>query len=456
MRASRSQIPIEFLLYCFATALVSVAVALYNGHRQEFDASGAHVPLAKIPFLVGDTSDSLIKGGGLTACTESMGTPGNPICFHAARMPVASVVVAFGQIVLGDSYTKVALMKTLLFLVPVDLAVYLFWSFLPAFPPLRWFSVFLLSTPFLNTQFLSRVVSLEVEEDYLCAFLGLAFALVLLPRRTNSWLGRHPAFEGALAGLAIGLTYLSKSSMSLVALVLLAAYLRKTSERKAIVVALLVALSAPVGWALHQHHASGRYSIGTSLDGFNLRKGNNAVFLSVYPLPPMVTLDHLDSRLNAGLSFRNEWEFDDYHRKAAVAFIESHPRQIMKADAQKLFNIFLSLQNNGGAPKSGKALLLERISILVFRLIFWAALLLSSAAILFRWRNARAQSLLFLALVFAVAVPYTLGFPFTRHVSILILPSVFMCCYLMGARIRHGDSLAEDSTTEQLRQGAYS
>jgi len=336
----------------------------------------------------------------------------------------------------------VALLKTLLLLVPAELAVYLMWPFLPTSRLYRWLAILLLASPFLNTQILSRIVSIEVEEDYLYAFLGLAFALVLLPRRANSWLARHPGVEGTLAGFAIGLTYLAKSSMSITAFVLLAAYVWKTSERKAILAAVLISLSAPVGWALQQHHASGRYTIGTSIDGMNLHKGNNAVFLSVYPLPPMQTLDYLDYRLNTGLYFRNEWEFNDYHQKAAVAFLKSHPRQMFKADGQKLFNIFLSLQNNGGGPKVGIALRLELLSIFLFRLVFWAALLLSAAALLFRWTNARSQSWLYLALVFAVAVPYTLGFPFTRHISILMLPSVFLCCYQLQAWLQRKNNFA--------------
>ncbi len=42
-------------------------------------------------------------------------------------------------------------------------------------------------------------------------------------------------------------------------------------------------MAAPVGWATWQHHASGRYSLGTSIDGINLHKGNDAVFLEHYP-----------------------------------------------------------------------------------------------------------------------------------------------------------------------------
>src|SRR5713226_7307097 len=52
--------------------------------------------------LVGPTTQSLLAGGGLSVCTDAMGTPGNPICFHAGRMPMASLVVALGIRLLGD------------------------------------------------------------------------------------------------------------------------------------------------------------------------------------------------------------------------------------------------------------------------------------------------------------------------------------------------------------------
>ena len=52
-----------------------------------------------------------------------MGTRGNPICFHAARMPMTAMVVALGMRLLGDHYLRVACFKTLLLLLPIELCL---------------------------------------------------------------------------------------------------------------------------------------------------------------------------------------------------------------------------------------------------------------------------------------------------------------------------------------------
>src|SRR6202011_1955951 len=124
--------------------------------------------------------------------------------------------------------------------------------------------------------------------------------------------------------------YLAKSAMAPAVIVLLLAYLltnRRTGPR---VLVLLLVMAAPVGWALRQRHASGRYSIGTSFDGINLHKSNNPQFLERYPPPPRETLDHFDPELNRGLHFDDEWSYNDYHQKAALEFLRSHPRATLQ------------------------------------------------------------------------------------------------------------------------------
>src|ERR1700692_3287542 len=91
------------------------------------DHAKANKPLFSMTNLVGPTTRRLISGGGLTACTEDMGTRGNPICFHAARMPMSALVVALGMRLFGDHSLRVACFKTLLLLLPAELCIYLVW-----------------------------------------------------------------------------------------------------------------------------------------------------------------------------------------------------------------------------------------------------------------------------------------------------------------------------------------
>jgi len=42
---------------------------------------------------------------------------------------------------------------------------------------------------------------------------------------------------------------------------------------------------------------------------------------------------------------------------------------------------------------------------------------------------------MFLLLVGVAALPYVVGFAYTRHVSVLIYPSVLVCCRMLDGRV---------------------
>jgi hypothetical protein len=399
------------------------------------DHAKANKPLFSMTNLVGPTTRSLLAGEGLTACTEDMGTRGNPICFHAARMPMSALVVALGMRLFGDHYLRVACFKTLLFLMPVGLSVYLVWRSLPRSGRRRLLVVLLLLAPFAITAFLADVTNILVDEGYLYSFLAAAAALLFFDVQANSAMGggwcRAVVFAIAVDGI-----YLSKSGALPVVIVLTAGFLlvERRPGMRWLVVALVAA--APLGWALHQHHASGRYSVGTSFDGINLHKGNNAGFLQHYPPPHGDSMDQYDLELNRGLSFADEWSFNDYHRKAALDYLQAHPRETLQGDWRKLNVLFFSIEKYGGTASHGITRMIEDAGMVAFRLMLWTAIV-SAVYLLFRPRgvernSSRVASGVFLALIAACALPYIAGFAYTRHVSILIYPTALFLCRLLS------------------------
>jgi hypothetical protein len=405
------------------------------------DHSKAHKPLFTMTNMVGPTTQSLLAGGGLTVCTEDMGTRGNPICFHAARMPITAMVVALGMRLFGDHYLRVACFKTLLLLLPVELAVYLVWWCLPRSGWRRLLVVVLLLAPFAITAFLADVTNILVEEGYSYSFLAFAIALLFF-----GWQVR-PATRGLAHALlfatAVDGIYLAKSGMLPTVVVLVAGFLlveRRVGPQWLVVV--LVAV-APMGWALHQHHASGRYSVGTSFDGINLHKGNNAGFLEHYPPPQGDSMDWYDFELNRGLHFSDEWSFNDYHQKVALDYLRAHPRETFKGDVRKVDVLFFAVEKSGGTATYGVRKLIEDAGMVVFRLMLWTAIL--CAIYLLFWtrdpnrrshrsrshRSLRVASGVFLAVVAACTLPFLAGFAYTRHVSILIYPAALFCCRLL-------------------------
>jgi hypothetical protein len=397
------------------------------------DQAKVNKPLFSVTNFIGPAVQSLLTGGGLTVCTEDMGTRGNPICFHAARMPMSAWVVALGMRLLGDHYLWVACFKTLLLLLPVELAIYLVWRWLPRSGARRVFVVLLLLVPFAMTAFLADVTNLLVDEGYSYSFLAVAVALLFFGWRLrpemDGW-SRALMFAVALDGL-----YLSKSAMLPVVVVLVAGFL--LVERRAGLRWLVVALVAvaPLGWALYQHHASGRYSVGTSLDGINLHKGNNAGFLEHYPPQRGDSMDWYDFELNRGLHFGDEWSFDDYHVRAALEYLRAHPRETFEGDARKLNVLFFSVRKSGGTGSSGVRRVIEDAGMVAFRLMLWSAIA-AAVYLLFRGgrpdqRPLRVASGVYLAMVVACALPFLAGFAYTRHASILIYPSALFCCRVL-------------------------
>jgi hypothetical protein len=401
------------------------------------DHSKTNKPLFSMTNLVGPTTQSLLAGNGLTVCTEDMGTRGNPICFHAARMPMTAMVVALGMRLFGDHYLRVASFKTLLFLLPIELSLYLVWRRLPR---LRWRKVLvvvLLLAPFAMTAFLADVTNILVDEGYSYSFLAVAVALLFFAWQLPAGNGLSRAL---LFGLAVDGLYFAKSGMLAVVVVLLVAFLlveRRLAPRWLV---LAIVAAGPVGWALHQHHASGRYSLGTSLDGINLHKGNNAGFLEHYPSPHGDSMDWYDFALNRGLYFGDEWSFNDYHQKAALEYLRTHPRETLEGDSRKLHILFFSFEKYGSTASYGVRKLIEDAGMVVFRLMLWAALA-SAVYLLFRGRDLGLDSLrldslrldsgIFLAVVAACVLPYVAGFAYTRHVSILIYPAALFCCRVL-------------------------
>ena len=408
-----------FLLYLIASLVFSLAAMV------AFNWAARHTSVFVLSNFVGPTAETLLHGQGLTVCSEGLGTLGNPICFHAARMPLPSAVIAFGTALLGDDYLRVGLLKLLLMLVPLEVAAWLAISRLPASGSRQLAGVAVLLLPFLMTAFLADVVNLQVEEGYSYSLLALATALVMFGSDGRMSWRRALAFAASGAGL-----YLAKSSMAPAVLVLAVAFLWPVRRQTDVVMMTLgVVLLTAMGWAIWQHHAAGRYTLGTSIDGVNLHKGNDEGFLAHYPPRAGETLDMYDPALNHGLYFPDEWSFNDYHQRAALRFIKTHPLETAEGAWRKLEVVLISIEKLGSKPQTGVMEVVETGGLVVFRVLLWSALVLSIRA-LFRPAESdlRYPAAAFLLVMGAVALPYVVGFAYTRHISVLIYPSALLLC----------------------------
>ncbi len=401
------------------------------------DHAKAHKSIFSMTNMVGPEVQSLLEGRGLTVCTEDMGTRNNPICFHSARMPMTAWVVSLGMRLFGDRYLWVGCFKTLLLLLPLALATYLVWKNLPHSRNRKWLVLSLLLAPFLMTAFLADVTNMLVEEGFSYSFLALAVAVLFFawPSKAATIGTNHSLLSSLLFAISLAALYLSKSGMLPLVIVLVIGFLLTEQRTRLRLLVVILVAAAPLGWALYQHHAGGRFSVGTSFDGINLHKGNNSAFLQHYPPAHGNSMDWYDFELNRGLYFPDEWTFNDYHQQAALSYLLAHPRETLHGDLRKLYVIFFSIEKYGGSASFGATRALEDLGLVIFRLMFWFAIAyaiyLPIRARQPQQKSLRIASAIFLAVVAAATFPFLAGFAYTRHVSILIYPTALFCCRIL-------------------------
>lgn len=398
---------------------VFVFVALAMTGISLVPALSANVSVFAISNWVGPTTRSLIESGTLESAPGLLG----------ARMPLATLFVSLAYELVGDRIRWVIVLKALLTVALLCLLMRRVLRSLPSGGALAWGCFAVLLAPLLSTATQANVVNVQVEEAY--GFLPLAWccAMLFFPAHEA---GEKPDHEGWLFGLGLCLLFLAKSAYLPVSLVLLLCFAWHTRERMAWLVAAGMLGLTMLCWANYQWNTSGRFTLGTSVDGFNFYKGNNEKFLERYPPPPGTNLDSFDTELQGDWSARNEWEANDHFRGEAVRYMARHPLNTLKAAAIKFHCAMLSLTKYGSTASGGLRGLVEGIGLLLFRLLFIAAVA-ASLSDLWHRRATRGMSACFLAISAAVVLPYLLGFAYTRHTSVLMLPcALFVSSWVLA------------------------
>jgi hypothetical protein len=384
--------------------------------------------------LVGPTAYSLINHGDLYVNLGPMGFEG--IGANGARMPLVPALVAALTLILGtDDILPIGFAKILLTQLPVAVTSYIVFRRTP--PSKRILGSLILLLPFLSTPVMANVVSMQVEEGWAYGLIALTFAMLAFGHQPETGDATHtpPPWHHALGfAFAVCLIYLTKSSYVLFCVGLCAGYAWVNRRGLAHALLPLAALCLTLGaWGTYQLKESGRFHIGTSLDGINLHKGNNAQFLDRYPPAPGSNLDEFDKELNKGQVFTNEWAFDSFHKERAAAFIKQNPAATAEAFGRKAYQYFFSLQKIGSSDATGWRSYWEQASLVLFRAANLGAMAWALFGLFFG-RIGRAKwsiALLYLGTCALVAAPYLIGFAYTRHASVLFIPTAIFFIYLI-------------------------
>ncbi|MCW2244516.1 hypothetical protein M2352_000107 [Azospirillum fermentarium] len=377
----------------------------------------------------GPLARSLVEGRGFIDCTGTFvdATLADP-CLRAHRLPLAAWAAAGLAILFADDPLAAGLAKAVVFVLPLTaahlLAVRSAWRYGSAAVTTAVLVIPLAAL--MIPAVLINTVNMQVEEGYAYSLIAFAFAFLLFFERQGRC---HTLLTGGF-GLSLAGLYLTKSSFLpfLAFLLLFHTRLEPSVRLRALVVVLT--LAGVLGWMVHSHDATGRWSLGTSIDGLNFLKGNNAGLIDHYP-PLTGTLDRYDAALLSGKVYADEWSLNDDGLQRAIAFMTAEPRLWAILAWRKFSVLFLSVDKAGSAPYPGFLGVLERGGLVAARLLEAACLVALALAVQRRRPLAGRAMLLFLGSMATLGVPYIVGFAFTRHASMMFLPCALALCHAL-------------------------
>lgn len=395
--------------------VVTMIVALYGVSRSGLN----QYSVFDLANLVGPTVRSFVATGTM----ESL--PG----YYGARMPIATLYVALGYITFGDEVPYIILSKVwLVIAIMAWISWLVFRSRAGKGVNLELLGLLVISA---SSYTVANIINIQVEEAYGFAAFALCWAMLLYrsPCKEDRTEGKDPRSSCSTVvvfACSAAVALLSKSSFVLSVVVLMAAFGYRFGLRRFFGCVSIVCLFG-LAWASYQYTGSGRFTLGTSLDGWNLYKGNNQFFLERYPPPPGTSLDVYDDDLFKDSPSGGEWIINDYYRDRSLRYIADNPGNAFDAFYRKFLVCFFSVEKYGSTSSEGVRKYYELSSMVLFRLVFW----LSLAAAALEVFTQRRLSLGFFYILFvgALLLPYLVGFAYTRHVSVLALPSVLFLLY---------------------------
>ncbi len=347
------------------------------------------------------------------------------VAFSAHRLPFIPCFLIALRDALGDDLRWVALAKCLFFgglLVSAGSLV-----LRTARAPL-WAVLLLLGVGLTMPRWALNVFEVGLEEGYNIPALTLLFTLL--------WFGdsagraRLP-WVLTVGGLLVLLLFLKSSMVYWCLAVPVLVGLRWRDWRAAGGLLLMVAAGLYALATFNARH-SGRFTIGSSWEGWNLYKGNCADTAGLYPPYSLDILDY-EGKVVADRPLRDEWDHNAYFKQRAVDFIRAHPLEFLELAARKAW-IFYGEIRASGLPQRGESryarpeYLLQIPWLLAFRVLLWAAIGLALQTLWSArwapWRSDPAMvAVTYLAFLALYSAFHVVGFAYERHVMPVVIPT---------------------------------
>lgn len=413
---SRSQLAVFLAL---GLALFTLAGALCANRWQH--RSGQ--PLATLGFGYGVLIDAIDHTGHYRVCNVHY--PG--IAFSAHRLPLIPGFLMAVRSFCGDDQARVGVGKAFAWNVLFFAAA---WMVIAALPRPTIGAAALLLFPLCLPFWDLLVFEIDVEEAYLIPVLTVLFsALWFSPGLWERRLG-----VTFCVGLLAASLILLKHSMPFWSIAVAAVVgIRANSWRSAALV-FLVVVASMLGLACFNEQVSGRFTVGSSWEGWNLYKGNNPETSRLYPWRSLDTLDY-EGKVIADRPLRDEWDHNTYFENKAWTYIKAFPGMFLRNTLTKAWVFFFEVRRTGMSQgQVDEHPLIRRfqsVMMVFFRLALWTAIFAAVQTTFARSLPLadRAVPASFLLFIVLYAGFHLVGFAYERHVMPVVTPTVLFLCW---------------------------
>lgn len=367
--------------------------------------------LASVGFLFGPAIERVAGGGALT---------------DASRLPLVPMVLgAIARV--STSVVVATILKNVLFAGFVGRAL---WE-------ARGARTWIVAVAFAATfpALVRHGFAIVPEEGYLVPLVAVIAAGVV--GATPLTRARHVIPFACAAALAL----LAKSSAAPLAIAAGPLYAWRARSARVLGVFVAIVGAAAIAWGAQNLAVTGRFSIGSSMDGYNFWKGNNALTLAHFPER---SLDVISDDAPRRGPDEGEWAWDRRCFDEGLRFDRAHPVDAMRIFAARVYQVFLAVTPETPADGRGRgpARLVGVPHMIAFRVLLLGSIAWAVRTLL--WRRAaaveeRRRALAFLVVVAAFTAPFLVAWGVERRLVPLVLPTLLF--------VLHGAKLAPNGRT---------
>ena len=388
---------------------------VYNDHLRGLSG------VEDLAFGYGNLLANLRATEKYQACGMSY-MPAN-LCFSGHRLPFIAYFLWLSSVIFDNNLLLITISKNILS------SLLLFKAIHYVYQKIEYKKVFILLIFFALTfpRWVLHYFQINTEESYIIPFFAFYIAYLLF----NS--DKHYDFILFVMSI-IGLLY-SKNSLLFVALVSPVFYFIRYRKSPNLFIIITVFLAGLFFLAYFNYLNAGKFTVNSSWEGWNLYKGNNPNTLAYYPEKSLDQLDYdglIPHRLKP---FQSEWEYSDFLKSKAVDFIHSHPLEFLKLIGLKAYLFFLAPFSPACCSPSGLLKIINNVYLLFYRLLFISSLgwFFYQLARKSKMNTEALQvSLLYLTVLFLFSGFYIIGFVYERHITPIVLPTVFYAVKILS------------------------